>query len=283
MILDEGLVRQIYPSRPPSSRKGQNGRLLVVGGSWLYHGAPVLASLAAQRAGVDLLYLAVPKALVPSVRALSPDLIVIPLPDLKFTRGSARRLLKKMPEVDAVLIGPGLGKGSVEGTKTLLQELADSGLRYVLDADALRQEIIPIVRDKAVITPHSGEFKRLFGEDLSGKGPKDRAEVVLRTAKEERLTILLKGPTDVISDGREVYLNKTGNSGMSVGGTGDVLSGIVSAFVARGLPLLYAAILGAYFNGLAGDKAKEKYGFHFTASMMLDQIPEVMKPFDKEG
>ncbi len=282
MIVDEGLIRRIYPPRSPTSRKGQNGRLLVVGGSWLYHGAPVLASLAAQRAGVDLLYLAVPKALVPSVRAISPDLIVFPLPDLKFTRGSARRLLKKMPEVDAVLIGPGLGKGSLEGARTFLQELADTDLRYVLDADALRPELIPIVRDRAIITPHAGEFKRLFGEDLMDKNAEERAELVMEMAKRERLTILLKGPVDVISDGNEVYLNRTGNSGMSVGGTGDVLSGIVSAFVARGLPLVHAAVLGAFFNGLAGDRAREKYGFHFTASMMLEEVPHVMKPFDRE-
>ncbi len=283
MIVDEGLIRRIYPIRSPGSRKGQNGRLLVVGGSWLYHGAPVLASLAAQRTGVDLLYLAVPKALVPSVRAISPDLIVIPLPDLKLTRGSARRLLKKMPEVDAVLIGPGLGKASLDGIRTFLQELIDTGLRYVLDADALRTEVLPLVRDKAIITPHVGEYKRLFNVDLSGMEVEERAEEVLKRAREEKLTIALKGRIDVVSDGKEVYLNRTGNSGMSVGGTGDVLSGIISAFAARGLSLLHAALLGMYFNGLAGDGAKEKYGFHFTASMMLEEIPYVMKPYDKEG
>lgn len=282
MMVDEELVRRIYPARSRTSREGENGRLLVIGGSWLHHGAPVLASLGAQRAGVDLLYLAVPKALTPAVRAISPDLIVFPLPDLKFTKGSARRLLKRMPEVDAVLIGPGLGKGSIEGAKVLLQELLDSKLRYVLDADALYPELLPFVKGRAVITPHIAEFKRLFGVDISDKDVEDRSKYVMEAAMREGVTILLKGPTNVISDGNEVYINATGNPGMTVGGVGHVLSGIVAAFVARGLPLLHAAILGAFFNGLAGDRAREKYGFHFTASMMVEELPHVMKPFDKE-
>ncbi len=280
--VDEKVVKEIYPTRKKFSRKGQNGRVLVVGGSWLYHGAPVLASLAAQRTGIDLLYLAVPKPLVPSVRAISPDLIVIPLPDLKFTRGSARRLIKKMPEVDSILLGPGMGKEALEGLKIFLQELKDSSHSYTLDADALRPELIPLVRGKAIITPHTGEFKRLFKEDLSNLDFAERAEKVIKKAKEEDVTILLKGPIDVISNGEEVYVNETGNSGMSTGGTGDVLSGMTVAFQSKHIPHIHAAILAAYFNGLAGDRARGKYGFHFTASMVIDEIPFVMKEFDKE-
>jgi NAD(P)H-hydrate epimerase len=280
--MDVKLAKELFPVRDKNSRKGNNGKALVVGGSWLYHGAPVLSSLAAQRTGVDLLYLAVPKPLVPSIRAISPDLIVFPLPDLKFTKGSARRLLKRLPEVDSVLLGPGMGKRAVEGLKTFLQGDLDEGIRFVLDADALRHELLPFVRGKAIITPHAGEFKRLFDVDLSEFKLEERAEKVKEKAKEYDLTILLKGRVDVISDGSKVFLNRTGNSGMSVGGTGDVLAGIALAFLSRGLKPLHAASLAAFFNGLAGDRARERYGFHFTAKMMLEEIPSVMKDFDVE-
>lgn len=280
--VDTKLAKELFPVRSKNSRKGNNGKALVVGGSWLYHGAPVLSSLAAQRTGVDLLYLAVPKPLVPSVRAISPDLIIFPLPDLKFTKGSAKRLLKRLPEVDSILLGPGMGKQAVEGLKTFLQGDLDEGIRFVLDADALRHELLSLVRGKAIITPHIGEFKRLFNVDLSDFESEERVKKVKEKAKEYDLTVLLKGRIDIISDGSKAFLNRTGNCGMSVGGTGDVLAGMALAFLSRGLKPLYAASLAAFFNGLAGDRARERYGFHFTAKMMLEEIPFIMKDFDVE-
>ncbi|MFQ6011157.1 MAG: NAD(P)H-hydrate dehydratase, partial [Nitrososphaerales archaeon] len=214
----EDMFQSVFRPRNDDSHKGQNGVVLVVGGGWLYHGAPTLAALAASRTGVDLVLVAVPKVIAPSVRAISPNLIVLPLPDAKLTRGSAKRLLKWIPEVDAVVVGPGLGIGPKDGISVLLTDLVSKGAGITLDADALRKEVLEHVKGrKCVLTPHLGEFKRLFGVNLEKDSSAVRAKKVKKYAKQWKLTILLKGQVDVISDGAEVVLNYKGTSAMTVG------------------------------------------------------------------
>lgn len=274
-------VKTIIKPRSKLSKKGDNGRVLVLGGSWMFHGAPFLSAMSALRSGADLVYLATPKVVAQSVRPLSPDLIIIPLPDLKFTTGCARRLLKWLPNVDCIVIGPGLGKGCEEGIKLFVKELKLRDIPMVLDADALHYDIIRLLNDKRhVITPHAGEFNRIFNF-IPSSNIEERYHLVESKAKEVNLTILLKGPIDVISDGDITYLDYAGTPAMTVGGTGDVLSGIVGTLIAKGIPSCDAAAVAAYFNGKAGEAVFERKGLHITASDLIEAIPEVQKQFDK--
>ncbi|MEE9134311.1 MAG: NAD(P)H-hydrate dehydratase [Nitrososphaerales archaeon] len=277
----EDLFQTVFRSRIEDSHKGQNGVVLVVGGGWLYHGAPTLAALAALRSGVDLVLVAVPKMIAPSVRAISPNLIVLPLPDAKLTKGSARRLLKWIPQIDAAVVGPGLGNGPKDGINILASELVSRGAGIVLDADALRSEVLDHVKGrKCVLTPHLGEFKRLFGVDLGNDSVDSRAKKVKKYAKQWKLTILLKGKVDVISDGNEVALNYTGSSAMTVGGTGDVLSGLLTGMMVTGASPFKAAMAAAYVNGVCGENAAKRLGYHLTATDLIEEIPLMLKKYD---
>ncbi|MFM8658506.1 MAG: NAD(P)H-hydrate dehydratase [Candidatus Nitrosotenuis sp.] len=276
------LVKKFIPGRKTDSRKGQNGKVLVVGGSYMYHGAPVLSSLAALRAGTDLVYTAVPKINASATRAISPNLIVIPMVDAKLTRGSANKLLGQVQAgLDSATIGMGLSVADEEGLKTLIRELSAQDVRLSLDASALISSILPILPDKnIVLTPHAGEFERMFGVLPSNK-IKERISIVEKYAKEHSVTILLKGPTDVISNGKNTYINPKNLASMTVGGTGDVLSGIVATMLAKNRNGIESAAAASFVNGLAGIQAQKKNGLHIVATDLIDFIPSVMKPFDK--
>ena len=182
--LNSAIIRKFIPGRKTDSRKGQNGKVLVVGGSYMYHGAPILASLAALRAGSDLVYTAVPKINASATRAISPNLIVIPMVDAKLTRGSANKLLGQVQSgLDSATIGMGLAIADEEGLKTLIRELSAQDIRLSLDASALVSSILPIIPQKnIVLTPHAGEFQRLFGVLPSNK-IKERTALVEKYAK----------------------------------------------------------------------------------------------------
>ena len=275
-------MKNFIPARKSSSRKGDNGKVLVLGGSYVYHGAPILSSLAALRAGSDLVYTCVPKINVVPTRAFSPNLIVIPLVDAKLTRGAARKLVGMIPkELDSATIGMGLGIQDREALKMLVKDLLDRAMMVSLDASALVPEILPEIRDRKVtVTPHAGEFKRLFGVSPPD-AIKARAKMVESHAKEWGLTVLLKGPTDVISDGSKTFLNPKNLAAMTVGGTGDVLSGVVASMLSKNRKPVEAASAAAFVNGRAGAMAQKKNGLHIVATDLLEFIPEAMKTFDR--
>ena len=276
------LVKKFIPVRKSSSRKGDNGKVLVLGGSYIYHGAPALASLAALKTGSDLVYTCVPKINVQSTRAVSPNLIVIPLVDSKLTRGAVNKLLGQIPnDLDSATIGMGLSIQDPEALKLLVKSLLDRDVRLSLDATALVSYILPLLSGKnVVVTPHAGEFKKMFGV-VPPESKNARITIVAKFAKKHSITILLKGPTDIISDGGKTYLNPTNTPGMTVGGTGDILSGIIAGMLARNRDALESAVISAYFNGLAGKMTQKKLGYHMTATDLLDVLPAVMKSFDK--
>jgi len=276
------IVKKFIPSRRPDSRKGQNGKVAVVGGSYMYHGAPTLSSIAALRSGVDLVYTYVPNVIVSSVRAISPNLIVVPMVDSKLTRGSANKMLGQIPEgLDSATIGMGLAVADEEGLKALVKSLLSQDVRLSLDASALTRSILPLVSSKnVVLTPHAGEFQRLFGI-LPSNHVKERVSAVEKFAKEHSVTILLKGSTDVISDGAKTFVNPKNLAAMTVGGTGDVLSGIVAGILARNRNSLESAAAASYVNGVAGKLAQRKVGLHMVATDLIDAIPVAMKPFDR--
>jgi ADP-dependent NAD(P)H-hydrate dehydratase len=281
--IDEGFVKSRIPPRKKGSHKGMNGVVCVVGGSRTYHGAPYLCAMGAARTGVDLVYLAVPSMVAAPIRSLSPDLIVLPLPDGKLTRGNASRLASWLPPLECIGIGPGLGPQNPNELKNALAMLSAKCQTLVVDADALRPVILEAPKDqreKMIVTPHAGEFERLFGE----KVPDDlaaRVALVRKAADDHGVVVLLKGPTDVISDGDKVGLNVTHSAAMTVGGTGDVLTGVTSGLAAKGMGRFDAASCAAYINGLAGAEAAKELGLHILASDVVSGIPKAMKTFDR--
>lgn len=281
--IDEEYVRARLPARKRASHKGMNGVVCVVGGSRTYHGAPFLCAMGAARTGVDLVYLAVPAVVAVPIRSLSPDLIVIPLPDSKLTRGNAKRLTSWLPEVGSVGIGPGLGPQNPDELSRALSMLGAKCGTLVADADALRPSILEAPeaeRGKMIVTPHAGEFERLFGVKPP-EGLEARASTVKEAAAKSGVVVLLKGPTDVISDGQSVGLNNTHSPAMTVGGTGDVLTGVTSGLSAKGMARFDAACCAAFLNGLAGAEAAKDLGMHIVASDVVGCIPRAMKRFDR--
>ena len=280
--LTPSIVKKYIPPRNLNSRKGDNGKGLVVGGSYMYHGAPILSSLAALRTGADLVYTAVPKVNAQASRAISPDLIVIPLADSKLTRGSVNKLLGQIPVgIDSAAIGMGLAVENIEALKLLIKSLIERDVRLSLDASALRKEILPIIKGKnVVITPHSGEFERIFGEKIPSN-KKTRISTLERLAKKNSITILLKGQDDIITDGVMTLINAKKTPAMTVGGTGDVLSGIVASMLSRNRNVLESTASAAFLNGQAGKIIQKQFGTHMIASDLIDVLPLVAKTFDK--
>jgi len=280
-IVDEDFVKNCIRPRRIDSHKGENGKVMVIGGSWLYHGAPFLSAMASLRCGVDLAYIAAPEKIATAIRALSPNIIVLPLSDLKLTRGVAKRVLKILPEIDSMVIGPGLASGGEAGIELVVKEALALGKGIVLDATALYSSILEKVSGgRVVLTPHAGEFKRVFGKDVPSKLD-ERVKLVREEAEKNRVTILLKGRFDVISNGVEVMVNKTGTPAMTVGGTGDILSGIVAALLAWGNDPFEAAASAAWINGKAGELATSRFGLHILATDIIDFLPDVLRRFDR--
>ncbi len=280
--LQSSIVKKFVPARKSTSRKGDNGTVLVVGGSYIYHGAPILSSLAALRCGSDLVYTAIPKINAQATRSVSPNLIVLPLVDQKLTRGAVRKLLGQIPKsLDSATIGMGLSIPDIEALKILIKSLVASDVRLSLDASALVKDILPLISNKnCVVTPHAGEFKRLFGESPP-TSIKSRVALVEKLAKKFNITILLKGQTDVISNGSTTYIYSKKIPAMTVGGTGDVLSGLVAGMLAKNRNSLESAAAATFFNGLAGKEAQKKLGLHITSMDLCEIIPNIMKPYDK--
>ena len=280
--LNTSIIKKFIPARKSESRKGENGIVLVVGGSYIYHGAPILSSISALRCGTDLVYTSVPKINVSATRAISPNLIVLPLVDQKLTRGAVNKLLGAIPRnLDSATIGMGLAVQEKNALLLLVKSLLDRDVRLSLDASALIPEILPLLFDKnAIVTPHAGEFKRLFG-DLPQNSKKERISLVEKNAKQYGITVLLKGSTDVISDGKKTFLYTKKIPAMTVGGTGDVLSGLTAGMLAKNRSPLESAAAATFINGLAGMAVQKKLGLHMTSMDLLDEIPNVMKPFDK--
>ncbi len=280
--LSASIVKKFIPARKSSSRKGDNGTVLVIGGSYIYHGAPILSSIAALRCGTDLVYTSVPKINVSATRAISPNLIVLPLVDQKLTKGAVRKLLGAIPRnLDSATIGMGLAVQEKNSLLLLVKSLLDRDVRLSLDASALIPDVLPLLSDKnVVVTPHAGEFKRLFGE-IPSNSKKERISLVEKNAKDYGVTVLLKGSTDVISNGKKTFLYTKKIPAMTVGGTGDVLSGLTAGMLAKNRNTLESAAAATFINGLAGKAVQKKFGLHMTSMDLLDEIPNVMKPFDK--
>ncbi|TGC09034.1 NAD(P)H-hydrate dehydratase [Methanolobus halotolerans] len=259
--------------RSQTSHKGDSGRVLVIGGG-PYYGAPVFTSMAALRAGADIVTLAVPESIADTVASFSPDFIISRLPGTFLKPDHVPRIRELLESHDVVVIGPGLGRERM--TREAIARILAICKRAVIDADGLYNLSLPAERNgEFIITPHPAEYARLAGDRLPGDFEK-RKDIVCAFSKEKHIVTLLKGSIDIVSDGKEVRLNRTGNAGMTVGGTGDVLAGIVGALFAVN-DAIDAATCGCFINGMAGDFAFEQRGRGLLASDILEKITDVMK------
>lgn len=270
-----------YPRNPPTSHKGENGRLLIVAGG-PYCGAPLLAATAALRTGIDLVRLYTPTQCAQAARAHAPDLIV--------HEGSAKTRLEPddvdaigtyLGQVDALLVGPGLGldRPTRDAVETLLGLTQRRKIPLVLDADALvvaGQHPALLPRRPVIVTPHAGEFRKLTGRPVP-RLERDAIRVTQREARRLRVTCLLKGPTDVITDGRRTKLGRVHHPFMTAGGTGDALAGATAALLAKGLDAFASACAGAFLTGAAGVRAFEEFSWGARATDVVASIPWVLR------
>lgn len=278
-----GELTVYYPRTKKDSHKGQNGRVLVIGGG-PFTGAPVLSAMAALRTGADLTSIAAPKDAARTIASFSPNLIVHPIESKSFlSMQDVNRVTALFGQVDSVLIGPGLGdqKETKEVVLKIISQAVNTKKKLVIDADAIKPlyDHYEILHDsKAVITPHSQEFTKLTGEKLSSDLVEKKNQV-LEWAKKIEATIFLKGPTDIISDGTSIRLNTVHNPAMTVGGTGDVLAGIIAALLAKNNSPMTAARIAAFLNGEAGNKAFKEFSYGLLATDIIEKIPWVLRKY----
>jgi NAD(P)H-hydrate epimerase len=261
--------------RASDSHKGDHGRVLVVGGG-PYTGAPALSASAALRAGADLVRVACPARVAREIQGYGPDLIVEGFDGDHLAPDHVEGLLDRAADQDVVVFGPGLGDADAT-LEAVAEFLAAFDGTAVVDADAL--QVVPEVDTAAtlVCTPHRGELEEMGGETASD--PVERAALVEAFAAELGHTLLVKGAVDVVSDGERTRRNRTGNPGMTVGGTGDVLAGAVGALACRLRPRDAAAV-GAYANGRAGDRVVDEQGYGLVASDLVDELPHALRRAD---
>ncbi len=269
----------LYPRKKQSSHKGENGRLLVVGGG-PFTGAPAFVGMAAYRIGTDVVHVATPALVFPVVASFSPNLIVHPMAGTRLIRADISQILEIASSMDALVIGPGLG--STDATLDAVRELVKMlHVPIVLDADALTavsRDMSCLKGKKGVLTPHAREFQTISGEMLP-EDPALRAEIVRMFAKKVGFVVLLKGPTDIISDGEQIKFNVTHNPAMTVGGTGDSLAGIVGGLLAKHMKPFEAARLAAFINGYAGNLAFKEKSFGMMTSDLIEKIPNLLLEF----
>jgi hydroxyethylthiazole kinase-like uncharacterized protein yjeF len=273
------------PPRKADSNKGTYGRILVVAGSRGMSGAAVLCGSAALRGGAGLVKVATPCEVWPMVAVGNTCYMTVPLDQDKQTSALSAAALDKVLELargsDVLAVGPGLGQGA-ELSNFLGELIRQVACPLVMDADALNvcAKRMPILDKKAgpiIITPHPGEFGRLLGKTVA-EVQAARAALAVTFARRHELIVLLKGHGTIVTDGKRLYVNTTGNPGMATAGSGDVLTGLIAALLGQGLPPFEAAQLGAHVHGLAGDLACVDLGeAGLIAIDLIDYLPHALK------
>ena len=277
----------VFPKRSPDSHKGENGVVLAVGGSAEYPGAIGLASLAALRSGADLVRVAAPEKVAWVLNTYSPDLITIKLKGRSITTKHLPLIAKYLEHSCVLLLGNGIGRSAE--TKAACRKLASFPCLKVIDADALRAASLQNT-DNSILTPHIRELEALLTNSkikssaikniANEKNVEKRAKLIQHATKHciKNNFIIVKGEIDTIISKKSIYYNKTGNPGMTRGGTGDVLAGLCAGFLAQSLELGQSAINATYINGMVGDiLLKKKKGYFFLASDMVEEIKRVAK------
>jgi len=278
LIVSKDILRKIYLPRPEWSHKGNFGHVLVIGGSRKYSGSPAFAAFAAFRSGSDLVTIAAPERASNTIASFSPDMITESLDGDYLNHSHLKPILEIAKSADSIVIGGGIEKRP-ETVSFVCDLLKSVKIPCVIDADAIyaiAQNPAVIAGRPFVITPHQREFQTLTREDPTLE-ISHRTEIVRLFAQKLKTTILLKGNTDIISDGERAFHNRTGNPNMTKGGTGDTLAGICGAILGMKFDPLTAACAAAYINGAAGDLASKEKGPGLLASDLLDKIPLIIK------
>ena len=278
-ILDHEKVLSMLPDRDVKAHKGRFGRILLLCGSMGYTGAAALAAMGALRSGAGLVYLGVPACIyaIEAVKLTEP--VVFPLPDRDGTLSADAvvRVREMLPRMDAVLIGPGLGQseGTLEVLRAVLREYPGP---VVVDADGINllAKHKDMVRGRdgvTILTPHDGEFLR-----LGGSLEEDALESVSRLAVDLGCIVVRKGHGTLVCDGTICYENPTGNPGMAVGGSGDVLAGMIVGLLGQGISPIEAVALAVWLHGAAGDRCAQEMGqYGMLPTDMLERLPRLMK------
>lgn len=279
MELNHQKVLDILPTRDCNAHKGNFGRILLLCGSRGYTGAAYLAAMGALRSGAGLVFLGVPESIYAIEAVKLNEAIVFPLPDAggKLSADAIPEILERLPKMDAVLIGCGLGQS--EGTLAVVKAVLErADCPVVVDADGINllaghKDILRGRIHPTILTPHDGEFSRLGG--VIGADRMASAEAL---ARELGCIVLLKGHRTCITDGICGCVNTTGNPGMAVGGSGDLLAGVIVSLLGQGIRSLEAAACGAWLHGAAGDLCAAEIGqYGMLPTDMLERLPRLMK------
>lgn len=277
--LNHETVLSLLPDRNPWGHKGDFGKLLLLCGSRGYTGAAFFAAMGALRAGAGLVFLGVPESIyaIEAVKLNEP--VIFPLPDEggRLSADAVPEILSRLPRMDAVLVGPGLGQS--EGTLAAVRAVLEKAeCPAVVDADGINvlrahRDLLRGRKSPTILTPHDGEFARLGG--VIGE---DRMAAAAALADDLGCVVLLKGHETCVTDGTDGYINSTGNPGVAVGGSGDVLAGVITALLGAGLLPLEAAACGAWLHGAAGDRCASELGqYGMLPTDMLSALPRLMK------
>lgn len=283
-FINQSIIKHLkFPAK--ESHKGENGRLAIIGGSKLFHGSPLLALQVASKI-VDMVYFVSVEENLGLVKTLKGNLnsfIAVPY----------GKEYDYILQADTVLIGPGMVRGNEKYTGTgesgfqtrekvlnLLKQFPDK--KWILDAGALQvlkgKDILAL--NKLILTPHYKEFNNLFISHINHQVSRENTDeknsvIVTEMAKKYHCTIVLKGKIDIITDGEQTLFNQTGNEGMTKGGTGDVLAGLIASLATTN-ELFLSALTGAYINGLSGDSLYKTLGPFFNADQLASKVPEVL-------
>lgn len=277
--LNHEQVLSILPDRDPWGHKGSFGKILLLCGSRGYTGAAYLAAMGALRSGSGLVFLGVPESIytIEAVKLNEPVVFSLPEKSGKLGEEAVQEILERLPKMDAVLVGPGLGQS--EGTFSVVKAVLENArCAVVLDADGIN--VVSAHRDllrgrkyPTILTPHDGEFSRIGG--VVGE---NRMASAAELAQGLDCIVLLKGHETCITDGRIGYRNSTGNPGMAVGGSGDILAGMIVSLLGQGIDPLEAAACAAWLHGAAGDVCAERLGqYGMLPTDMLEALPRLMK------
>ncbi len=277
--LTENTARALVPPRDPEGHKGTFGKVMLLCGSRGFTGAAWFAAMGALRSGAGLVYLGVPESIyaIEAVKLNEP--VIFPLPEEGGTLSEAAipEILRRLPQMDAVLLGCGLGQSP--GVLKVAEAVLDAAVcPVVLDADGINilsqhRDILRRRNAPTVLTPHDGEFARIGG-DLQG----ERMETTQALARDLGCIVLRKGHRTCITDGAVCCRNTTGNSGMATGGSGDVLAGILVSLLGQGMKPLEAAACAAWFHGAAGDLTAQRLGeYGMLPTDLLEDLPRLLR------
>jgi NAD(P)H-hydrate epimerase len=269
--------------RRPDAHKGDFGHIFILAGSPRFSGAAVLCSEAAMRAGAGLVTLGIPRSLNNAIiKIKSKEVMTLPLPETKegtLSSGSYKKIKDFIKTIDILVMGPGLTQN--KSTQGLIRKvISNINKPTIIDADGLNALVghLNLLKGQKILTPHPGEMARLSGISIK-KVQNNRKYIAQKFAKDYKVTLVLKGHNSVVADYKDnLYINKTGNPGMATAGSGDVLTGMIAAFLGQGWNSFSAAKYAVYLHGLAGDlAAKEKTQIGMIASDIIEKIPEAIK------